>query len=223
MAERAQQELTAAAVMQSIGGARGIVDSAIPATVFVLVNLVVDSLWVSAAVAVASGLALGLLRVSRGETLLQVGSGFLGLVLAVGVALVTGSGEGFFLLGIISVFASGVAFAGSLLVRRPAVGIALSTFDPKYATWREHPGLLRACQVSTAFWAFTFFVRGGVATYVYQLHGDNEGALLIVINAVKWPLIVAAAGLTLFLVRRSGFVPPAEPDEAITVSEPTAS
>lgn len=212
MAGRAQQELSAAAVMQSIGGARGLVDSAVPATVFVLVNLVLDDLWASAGVAVGAGLLLGLLRVSRGETLLQVGSGFFGLVLALGVALVTGSGEGFFLLGIISVFASGIAFAGSLVVRRPAVGVGLALFDPRYAAWREHPGLLRACQVATAFWAFTFFVRGTVATYVYQLDGDNDGALLIVINAVKWPLIATAALLTLFLVRRSGYVPVEEPD-----------
>ena len=52
-------------------------------------------------------------------------------------------------------------------------------------------------------------MRAGVATYVYRLSGDNDGLLLVVVNAVKWPLIVGAAVLTVVLVRRSGYGRPA--------------
>ena len=204
---RAGEELTAQSFADAIGGVRGIIDSAVPATVFVLVRLVTGNLTTAIVVALASGLALAGLRTARGQSLQQVGSGFFGLVIAVVVARATGTGEGFFLPGIVLVAVSGVAFVVSLLLRRPAVGLALALLDPKYAGWAEHPRLFRACQLATAFWALTFFVRAVVSYSVYRMEGDNDGLLLIVVNVVKYPLIVVAALLTLFLVRRSGFQP----------------
>lgn len=206
---RPEGELAPSALMQAMGGTRGLVDSALPATVFVVARLLTSSLGTAIVVSLVSGVLLLALRLLRGEPLQQVGSGFLGLVLAVVVARATGTGKGFFLPGILTTAGTGVAFVVSLALRRPAVGLALEAYDAKYAGWAEHPGLLRACRLATAFWAATFFVRAGVAYWVYSLPGDRAGLLLVVINAVKWPLIVAAAVLTVVLVRRAGY-PPAE-------------
>ena len=201
--------------MEAMGGTRGLIDSALPATVFVLARLVSGSLTTAIVVSLLSGVLLLGLRLWRGEPLQQVGSGFFGLVLAVLVARATGTGKGFFLPGILTTAGTGVAFVVSLLVRRPAVGLALAAYDATYADWAAHPGLRRACQLATAFWAATFFVRAGVAYWVYRLPGDRDGLLLVVINAVKWPLIAAAAVLTVVLVRRSGYRPAStEPDPA---------
>jgi Protein of unknown function (DUF3159) len=200
------------AFVEAFGGVRGLVDSALPATVFVLARLVTGSLGTALVAAVAVGVAVLALRTARGQSLQQAFSGFLGLAVAALFARATGTGEGFFLPGIITTALTGVAFVVSLLAGRPAVGLALTAFDPAYAGWREHPPLLRACRTATAFWAFTFFVRAGVAYTVYRLPGDGDGLLLIVINAVKWPLIVLAALLTVTLVRRAGAPPvPHEP------------
>lgn len=198
-------EVPAQALADAIGGRRGLLESALPATVFVLVRLATDRLGLAIVLALAGGLLLGGLRVRRGESLQQVGSGLFALVLAVVVARATGKGEGFFLPGIVTTAATGVLFVGSLLARRPAVGLALAAYDPKYARWAEHPRMRRACFVATAVWAGTFFVRAGVAYAVYRLPGDDDGLLLVVVNVVKWPLIAAAALLTVLLVRRSGY------------------
>lgn len=199
--------LTASAFAESIGGVRGLLDSGLPATMFVLVRLLSHSLTLSVVLALGSGLALGVLRRSRGESLVQVGSGFFGLLIAVGFALFTGTGKGFFLPGIVLIAFSGVAFVVSLALGRPAVGLALEAYDPKYAGWREHPGLLRAVRIATAVWAGSFFVRAGVATYVYHRPGDHVGQLFVVINIVKYVLIIGAALATVALVRGSGYVP----------------
>jgi len=134
------------------------------------------------------------------------------------VARATGTGKGFFLPGILTTALTGLGFVVSLAVRRPAVGLALAAYDGKYAGWRDHPGLRRACQTATAVWAVTFFVRAGVAYWVYSLPGDRDGLLLVVVNAVKWPLIGGAALLTVLLVKRSGWTAPAlaepEPEPA---------
>jgi len=213
---RTSSDLSPTAFSEALGGGRGLLDSALPATVFVLVRIATGSLGTAIAVALATGAVLLAVRLRRGEPLQQVGSGFFGLILAVVVARATGTGKGFFLPGILTTALTGLGFVVSLAVRRPAVGLALAAYDGKYAGWRDHPGLRRACQIATAVWAVTFFVRAGIAYWVYSLPGDRDGLLLVVVNAVKWPLIGGAALLTVLLVKRSGWTAPAvaEPEPA---------
>ena len=198
------REVSATTFVDALGGGRGLFDSAVPATVFVLARLVSGSLGVAIAVAVAAGLLIIGLRWRRGEPLQQAASGFFGLAIAVLIAWITGSGEGFFLPGIVITAGMGVGFVVSLFAGRPAVGAALAAYDEKYAGWRDHPPLYRAARICTAVWAVTFFIRAAIATIVYNKPGDNDGELLIVVNAVKWPLIVGAALLTVRMVRRAG-------------------
>ena len=198
------RDVSATTFVDALGGGRGLFDSAVPATVFVVARLITDSLTTAVVVAVVSGLLIIALRRLRGQSLQQAASGFFGLAIAVVVARATGKGEGFFLPGIVITAGMGVGFVLSLLAGRPAVGAALAAYDEKYAGWREHPPLYRAARICTAVWALTFFIRAGIATLVYRRAGDNDGLLLIVVNAVKWPLIIGAALLTVRMVRRAG-------------------
>lgn len=198
-------ELPPSALVEALGGGRGLLDSALPASVFVVARLISGSLNTAIVVALLAGLVLVLVRRARGESLQQVGSGFFGLVIAVVFARATGSGEGFFLPGIFMTALIGVGFAASLVVRRPAVALALAAYDQKYEGWRDHPGLRRACTTATAVWAATFFVRAGVAAYVISRDGDHTGLVFLVVNVVKWSLIAVAALVTVVLVRRSGY------------------
>lgn len=202
--EDVERDVSATTFVDALGGGRGLFDSAVPATVFVLARLVTGSLTTAVVVAVVSGLLIIALRRLRGEPMQQAASGFFGLAIAVLVARLTGKGEGFFLPGIVLTGGMGVAFVLSLLAGRPAVGAALAAYDEKYAGWRDHPPLYRAARICTAVWAATFFVRAIIATLVYNRPGDNDGLLLVVVNAVKWPLILGAALLTVRMVRRAG-------------------
>jgi uncharacterized membrane protein len=197
-------EVSATTFVDGLGGGRGLFDSAVPATVFVVARLISGSLGIAIVVSVVSGLLIIALRRLRGEPLQQAASGFFGLAIAVLIAKLTGKGEGFFLPGIVITAGMGVGFVISLLAGRPAVGAALAAYDEKYAGWRDHPPLYRAARICTAVWAVTFFIRAGIAAVVYNRPGDNDGLLLIVVNAVKWPLIVGAALLTVRMVRRAG-------------------
>jgi uncharacterized membrane protein len=198
------RDVSATTFVDALGGGRGLFDSAVPATVFVLARLISGSLTTAVVIAVVSGLLIIALRRLRGQPLQQAASGFFGLAIAVLVARVTGKGEGFFLPGIVITAAMGVGFTLSLFAGRPAVGAALAAYDEKYAGWRDHPPLYRAARICTAVWAATFFIRAGIATLVYRRAGDNDGLLLVVVNAVKWPLIIGAALLTVRMVRRAG-------------------
>lgn len=197
--------LTTGTMLEAFGGKKGLVDSSLPATVFVIVRLLAP-LNTAIVAAVAVGLAVVALRRVRGEPLQQALSGFFGLLLAVAIARSTGTGKGFFLPGILITAGSGVVFAISLLVRKPAVALALSAIDPRYAIWPTHAALRRACVLSTAAWSASFFVRAAVASAVALSVGDGASdnlVLLVAINAVKWPLIIGSALLTVTLVRRA--------------------
>ena len=201
----ASKQLSASTFVEVFGGVRGLFDSSLPATVFVLVRLFA-SLNTSIGAAVVAGMAVVVVRRSRGESLQQAASGFFGLLLAVVISRSTGTGKGFFLPGILITAGSGLVFLLSLLLRRPAVAVALAAFDPRYAGWRELPALRRACVLSTAAWAVSFFLRAGVASAVALSVGDGAKdniLLLVVINAVKWPLIIGSALLTVALVKRA--------------------
>lgn len=188
---------------KALGGTRGLIDSALAPTVFVIVRLVTHRQTPAIVSALAVGVLILVIRLARRESPQQAFGGFFALALAAAASSFTGTGKGFFLPGIVTTALSGVAALVSLLIGRPFVGLALAAYDEKYANWRENPALLRACQISTAVWTFTLFLRAGVATAVYSIKGDHAGLMLIVINAVKIPAILIAAWVTYVLVRRA--------------------
>lgn len=209
------KELTTGTLLEVFGGWKGLFDGSLPATVFVLARFF-TSLNAAIAAAVVAGLLVVALRKHQGESLQQAFSGFFGLLIAVLIVRATGTGKGIFLPGILITAGSGLAFAVSLLVRRPAVALGLAAVDPRYAAWRTHPPLRRACELATAVWCASFFARAAVGTTVYVLYGDRPQdnlVILIVINAVKWPLIIGSALLTVALVKRAGL--PAEDDTQV--------
>ncbi len=211
----APKELSTATLLEVFGGTRGLIDSSVPSTVFVVANFFATRNQAISA-AVVGGLVIVVLRTVRGESLKQAFSGFFGLLLAVLIVRSTGTGKGFFLPGILITAGSGLAFGISLLVRRPAVALALAAIDPRYAVWREHEPLRRACTRATAVWCVSFLIRAAVASAVALSVGDAASdnlVILIVINAVKWPLIIGSALYTVALVKAAD-VPASEPEQA---------
>ncbi len=210
----APNELSTATLLEIFGGTRGLIDSSVPSTVFVVANFFATRNQAISA-AVVAGLIVVVLRKVRGESLKQAFNGFFGLLLAVVIVRSTGTGKGFFLPGILITAGSGLAFGISLLVRRPAVALALGAVDPRYAVWREDEPLRRACTRATAVWCASFFIRAGVASAVALSVGDAAAdnlVILIVINAVKWPLIIGSALYTVALVKAAD-VPALEPEQ----------
>jgi hypothetical protein len=206
-----ESDLSTKALLSAFGGAKGLFDSSVPITVFVVARFFVDTLNPAIVAAVAAGLVIVAIRKVRGESLQQAFSGFFGLLIAVLIARATGNGKDIFWVGIAITGLSGVAFGISLLAGKPAVALGLSALNPRYAVWPTHEKLRRACVISTAVWMTSFLIRAAVATTVVLTVSDSAKdnlLILIVINGVKWPLIVGSALLTVALVKKAD-VPPA--------------
>ena len=196
------------ALVEQLGGKRGLVDSGLPAVVFVGVNSLVDvfaarsvALRWAIASAVATGVAIIVLRLVRKETVQQALSGFLGLGLAVFFAARSGEARDFFKPGIYINAAYCVAFLGSAVIGRPLVGAIYGAVDGLGDTWRTVPRLRRVFTVATVGWALVFALRGAVQVLFYN--ADRPGLLAISKLVLGWPVTIGAVALTISYVRRS--------------------
>ena len=196
------------ALVEALGGKRGLIDSGLPAVVFVFVNSVVTALSdrstglrAALVAAVLSGLAVVVLRVLRKEPLQQAVSGFLGLGLAVFFAARSGEARGFFLPGIWINVVYGLVFLGSALIGRPLVGAIYAAVEGMGSAWREDARLRRVFALASVFWALVFGSRAAVQGTLYVL--DRPGLLAAARLLMGWPLTIAAVALTLAVVKRA--------------------
>lgn len=196
------------ALVEALGGKRGLIDSGLPAVVFVLVNSVVQAFSsrdaaLNAAIwsAVGVGVLVVLLRLVRKETLQQAVSGFIGLAIAVFFARRSGEARGFFLPGIFINIAYGLVFLGSALIRRPLVGAIYAAVDGLDTRWREDPRLRRVFAVATVGWSLVFASRAVVQGVLYAM--DRPGLLAAARLLMGWPLTIAAVALTVAYVKRA--------------------
>ena len=203
-----QQRPAQPALVEALGGKRGLIDSGLPAVVFVFVNSVVAALAdrdtglrAALVAAVLTGLGVVVLRIVRKETLQQAVSGFLGLGLAVFFAARSGEARGFFLPGIWINVVYGLVFLGSAIIGRPLVGAIYAAVEGMGSAWRQDPRLRRVFALASVFWALVFGSRAVVQGTLYVL--DRPGLLAAARLLMGWPLTIAAVALTLALVKRA--------------------
>ncbi|MDP9466819.1 MAG: DUF3159 domain-containing protein [Actinomycetota bacterium] len=203
-----EQRAAQPALVEALGGKRGLLDSGLPAVVFVFINSVVTALAdrdtglrAALVAAVLSGVGVVVLRVVRKETLQQAVSGFLGLGLAVFFAARSGEARGFFLPGIWINVVYGLVFLGSALVGRPLVGAIYAAVEGTGSAWRQDARLRRVFALASVFWALVFGSRAAVQGTLYVL--DRPGLLAAARLLMGWPLTIAAVALTIALVKRA--------------------
>lgn len=209
-------------MLQSIGGWRGMVDSALPVVVFVVAN-VLGGLTVAIWAAVIAGLALMAVRLARKQSVQQAVSGFFGVAIAAFIAHRTGEAKGFFLLGIWGSFVYAGVFLISVLVRWPAVGVIWEYIDNGTTTWRGQRRLMRVYSWTTLVWVAMFASRGIVQRFLYD--EDRTGWLAFARLAMGYPLTLIALGVTLLAVRRAralhaAATEPADPETAGAATSP---
>ncbi len=214
----APRVMTSTLLSDAIGGPRGILDTGIPAIVFVVVNAA-TSLTPAIFAALGFGVLLVAFRLVRRQPVQQALAGFVGIGIAAFVASRTHSAKGFFLPGILSQAALTVVAVVSLVIRKPYIGFVMAAIDQRFAHWRETPQLLRAMNRATMIWGFVFAFRAVVQGLLYL--ADRPGWLAAVQLAQGWPLFAAALAATYALARRA--VAAAEATSGAAPAEPVAT
>jgi hypothetical protein len=118
-------------VLEQLGGWRGMVDATLPTLAFIVANSI-GGLRTGIWAAVAAAVLVFLLRLVRRESLQQAMSGLFAVGIAVAIAAATGQARDFYVPGIIRNAGLGVLLLGSILVRRPLVGVIAEFLAPSH-------------------------------------------------------------------------------------------
>lgn len=188
-----------------LGGRGGAVDATVPVAAFVAGWGLAGALGWAGPVAWGGGSAvlaaavIGAVRLRAGTPPRAVLFGLLGVALAAVVALSTGRAADFFLVRIVSNAVSALAWAVSIVVRWPLLGLVVGTALGQRTRWRRDPHLLRGYQRASWVWVAQYVVR--LAVFLPLYHADAVVALGIAQTVLTWPLVAVCIALSWPLLR----------------------
>ncbi|WBB53904.1 DUF3159 domain-containing protein [Verrucosispora sp. WMMD573] len=185
-----------------LGGRRGAVDATVPPVAFAVGWLVAGrSVLVGVVAALVAGALVAGWRLRRGDRPRSVLVGLLAVCVAALVAVRTGRAEDFFLVQVLANAASALAWAVSIIVRWPLLGVVVATALGQRGRWRRDPALLRAYGRASWVWTATYLLR--LAVFVPLYLGGHVLALTVARVGLTWPLVAAALAASWAVLRRS--------------------
>lgn len=184
---------------KAIGGWRGLIDSALPSMLFIVIFVFQKDLNTALVAALILGVVLLVIRALERKSLVQVLSGFVGLSISVFLTWRTKDASNFFLTGIITNAAYGFALLVSVLIKKPLIGFLVGSLVGDTSGWLKYPLLVRAYSIVTWIWVGVFSLRLLVQVPLY-LDGN-----IAVLGSVKifmgWPLYLFSVWLTYQIVQ----------------------
>jgi len=184
---------------KAIGGWRGLIDSALPSMLFIVIFVFQKNLNNALIASLALGGVLLVIRLVERKSLTQVFSGFLGLSISVFLTWRTKDASNFFLTGIVTNGIYGFFLLISVLIRKPLIGYLVGSLVGDTTGWLKHPLLVRAYTTVTWLWVAVFGLRLLVQIPLYL--NDSIALLGSVKIFMGWPLYLFAAWLTYQIVQ----------------------
>ncbi|MDR1440998.1 MAG: DUF3159 domain-containing protein [Bifidobacteriaceae bacterium] len=187
----------------AMGGVRGMIESVLPGLTFVVVYVIVPSLWPPLAAAFGLALVLAVARLIGRSSVMGAVSSLGGIALGVVWALVSGKAEGFYAPGL---WINGGYLAGcliSILVGWPAVAVVAALATGRLETFREDREFVRRGAWATWLMVALFAARLAVQLPLY-FAGSAPGqvALLGTVKlAMGAPPFVALLWLSWLIMR----------------------
>jgi hypothetical protein len=184
---------------KAIGGWRGLIDSALPSMLFIIIFVFQKDLNKALIASLILGFILLIIRVFERKSLAQVLSGFLGLSISVFLTWRTKDASNFFLTGIITNAVYGFFLLISVVIKKPLLGYLVGSLVGDTTGWLKHPLLVRAYSTVTWIWVGVFGLRLLVQIPLYL--NDNIALLGSVKIFMGWPLYLFAVWLTYQIVQ----------------------
>jgi hypothetical protein len=194
------EEAVRTQLTKALGGARGVVEAAIPTIGFTVSWIVTKELRLS--LGIGAGLALVLLavRLAQRSTVQFVLNSIFGIAIAALFALRSGKAEDAFLPGILYNAGYAAAMLASILVRWPLVGFIIGSVTGDPTAWHRDREIVRLCSRLTWLLLIPCLVRVAVQYPLYLAgHVAWLGAAKVVMG---WPLQVAALAAMAWLLAR---------------------
>ena len=189
-------------LMNSVGGWLGIIQSSVPAALFVLVFALSKNTVAAVVVSLAVSTSFVVLQLVTRKPLTQAIAGALGIALSAYLTLRDGGHPAdYFIQGFFTNVAYGLVLAISILVRWPVIGFLVGLFRSEPLGWRSDKKLLRRADLATALFVALFSLRLAVQLPLY--FANQIEALGIARVAMGVPLYALCIWLSWLLLRSS--------------------
>ena len=188
-----------AKIIAAFGGKKGLIDSGAPALIFLIAFNFNKDVTNSAYYALAFSLAVTILRLIKRDTIQHAISGVIGVAVCVWISNRSGKAEDFYLPGLWTNAIYGTAYAISVFVRWPVVGLILGPLLGENFRWRKDPVRRGVYARATWIWVGLFSTRLAIQ-YPLYLAGDVN-ALGTARLVMGYPLFILAAWLTWQIVK----------------------
>ena len=189
-------------LMASLGGWFGIIQSSLPATVFVLVFALSKQTTAAAISAVAVSLFFIIWQLVKRKPVTQAIAGALGIALSAYLTLRDGGHPAdYFIQGFFTNIAYGAVLGISILVRWPVIGFLVGLLRSEPLTWRKNRKILRRADLATGLFVALFGARLLIQLPLY--FANQIEALGIARVAMGVPLYALCIWLSWLLLRSS--------------------
>ena len=175
---------------ESLGGARGMLESALPFVAFTIAWVIGRELYPAIGAAVGTALPLAAIRLVQRQSIKYVVQAVIPTAVAVLIATRTGRAQDIFLPGIVYNGALAVVSLASVAIRKPLVGFIIGAAVGDPTGWAKDPGLVRMTSKLTLVLAVPYVTR-----FVIQLPLFLAGQVILLGVAkvvLGWPLLIAA-------------------------------
>jgi hypothetical protein len=175
---------------QSLGGARGMIESALPFIAFTIAWVVARQLYPAIAAAVVTALLLAGIRLIQRQSIKYVVQAVIPTAIAVLIATRTGRAQDIFLPGILYNGALAVLSLVTVAVRKPLVGFIIGAAVGDPTGWTRDRGLVKMTSKLTLVLAVPYITR-----FVIQLPLFLSGQVILLGVAkvvLGWPILIAA-------------------------------
>jgi len=192
-------------VIGALGGTKGLIDSGVPAIVFLVVFNISDDLRNAIWGALALSLVLTIYRLARKETIQHSISGVIGVLICAYFANRSGNATDFYVPKLLTNLGYGSVYLIANLAGWPILGLVLGPLLGENLTWRNNPRRKKMYIKASWIWVAMFFSRIAVQYPIYK--SGNVNLLGTVNLAMGYPLFFAAAYFTWVIIKSQ---PPAE-------------
>jgi hypothetical protein len=189
-------------LLASLGGWFGIVQSSVPATIFVIVFALSKNTYAAAISSIAISLAFVIWQLIRRKPVTQAIAGALGIGLSAYLTLRDGGHPAdYFIQGFFTNIGYGLVLGLSILVRWPLIGFLIGLLRSEPLTWRKDKKILRRADLATGLFVTLFGARLLVQLPLY--FANQIEALGVARVAMGVPLYALCIWLSWLLLRSS--------------------
>lgn len=190
-----------AKILRAMGGTKGLLDSGLPALIFLVIFNITKEVQQAAYGALALSLVLTIIRLAKRETIQHAISGVVGVAICAWLSNRTGKAEDFYLPGLWTNAIYGAVYLVSILVRWPIIGVIIGPLLEENFRWRKDPLRTKVYIKATWLWVGMFAIRL-LVQYPLYISG-NVNALGTARLIMGYPLFIATAWAT-WIVIKSG-------------------